>query len=136
RISGMPFDHPALAAVDGQALTQERFTPLEITARELLERDPRLRERSLEYAQAELQVRRVAADAWPTLRVGPQLTFVPSDVLLGGVLDLSLPWPGRVEKEIRVASARREAARERVEDALNQSIARVASLRVIEAEAR
>ena len=136
RLSGLPFEHAAYASVDGTALNEARQFSEPAAARELLEQDPALRELSLEYAQAELRVRRVAADAWPSLRVGPQLTFMPSDVLLGGVLDLALPWPGRVEKEIRIASAEREAARERVEDALNLALARVASLRVDEAEAR
>ncbi len=136
RVSGLPFDHAAYASIDGHELKEVRSIPLAAGMRELLEQDPALRELSLEYAQAELQVRRVAADAWPTLRVGPMLTFMPSDVLLGGVLDLSLPWPGRVEKEIRITSVEREAARDRVENALNLALARVASLRVIERESR
>jgi outer membrane protein TolC len=136
RVSGMPFDHAAFDSIAAGVLSEPRQVPRATEARELLEQDPALRERSIEYAQAELQVRRVAADAWPTLRAGPMLTLNPSDLLLGGVLDVSLPWPGKVEKEIRVASAEREAARERLEDALNSAMARVASLRVIEHEAR
>ncbi|HTF89153.1 MAG TPA: hypothetical protein VK843_12140 [Planctomycetota bacterium] len=136
RISGLPFDHAGYASIDGGVLNQARRIARAPDVRELLERDPALRELALEYAQAELHVRHMAAEAWPTLRLGPKLTLEPSDVLLGGVLDLSLPWPGTIEKAVRIASVEREAARERVEDALNLAQARVASLSTIEAEAR
>lgn len=135
-VSGVPFDRAAYASIGGEVLAETRAPEATPDRRDLLEREPRLRELALEYAKAEMHVRHAATEAWPTLRVGPQLKVVPSDVLLGGVLDLSLPWPGRVAKEVRIASVEREAARERVEDALNAALARVASLTVVEREAR
>ena len=134
--SGLAFDHDAYAHVDGSALVQTRAVPESLGARQLLEQDPALRDLVLEFAQAEVRVRRVARDGWPTVRAGPRLTVMPSDILLGGMLDLSLPWPGRIEAELRVAETEREAAREQVEDALHGAVARVASLRAIEAQAR
>ncbi|MEO6709093.1 MAG: hypothetical protein ABI054_12875 [Planctomycetota bacterium] len=136
RISGLPFVHPAYATIAGEVLDEPRRIAPAPDVRKLLAQDPALRELALEYAQAELHVRHMAAEAWPTLRLGPKLTLEPSDVLLGGVLDLSVPWPGSVAKAVRIASAEREAARERVEDGLNLAQARIASLSTIEAEAR
>ncbi len=131
RVSGLAFEHAAFGAVGGEVLKEASAGPGERSARQVLEQDPALRELTLEFAQAEMRVRAVAASAWPTLRAGPQLTFMPSDLLVGGLLDLSVPWPGTVEKQMRVARVEREAARERVEDALQFALARVASLREI-----
>ncbi len=136
RVSGLAFEHAAFDEVDSEVLEEPAADPGPRSAREVLEQDPALRELTLEFAQAEMRVRAVAASAWPTLRAGPQFTFMPSELLVGGMLDLSVPWPGTVEKQMRVARAEREAARERVEDALNLALARVASLREILSEQR
>lgn len=129
RVSGVAFEREAFAAVGAEVLLETSADPEPRSARQLLEQSPALRELALEFAQAEMAVRSVAARAWPSLRAGPQLRFLPSDLLVGGMLDLALPWPGTVEKEVRVAEVEREAARERVEDALQLALARVASLR-------
>jgi hypothetical protein len=100
-----------------------------VDAQALLERSPRLRELRSEYALAEARVREIASEAWPSLRAGPVLRFRPSDVLFGGMLDLSLPWPGSVEPRVRAAEQERSAARERLEDELLAALLRIAALR-------
>ncbi len=136
RVSGLAFEHAAFAEVGGEVLKEVSADPGQRRARQVLEQDPALRELTLEFAQVEMRVRAVAASAWPTLRAGPQFTFMPSELLVGGLLDLSVPWPGTVEKQMHIARVEREAARERVEDALHLALARVASLREILSEQR
>ena len=134
RVSGLGFEHAAFGEVGSEVLMEPSADPGPRSAREVLEQDPALRELTLEFAQAEMRVRAVAASAWPTLRAGPQLTLMPSELLVGGLLDLSVPWPGTVEKQMRIARVERDASRERVEDALQFALARVASLREILSE--
>ncbi len=136
RVSGVAFEHAAFAGVAGEVLREVSADPGQRSPRQVLEQEPALRELTLEFAQVEMRVRSVAASAWPTLRAGPQFTFMPSELLVGGLLDLSVPWPGTVEKQMRIARVEREAARERVEDALHLALARIASLREILSEQR
>ncbi len=140
RESGLPFAHPALDAVGPEVLDEAQPLLAESahddSAVELWRSDPALRQLTFEFAVAESAVRSAAAGAWPGLRAGPQLLFMPSEILVGGLLNVELPWPGNVEREVRMRAAEREGARARLEDALLAAEARVASLRIAAAEAR
>lgn len=129
--AGVPPGTAALAQVSPATL--DRFAPAAPlvpapSATELLTTHPDLRVRLLEYAVAEARVRRAAAEAWPEIGLGPRLRIEP-DVLLGGVLGISLPWPGTVASRVRQALAQRDAERVRAEDALVRAQAAVARTR-------
>ena len=123
----------ALSQASGLPVSASAFAellPLESTAaepadalrlpsdRELLAHLPELRRSLLAYATAEARVRRAAADAWPGIRLGPNLRIRPDAHLLGGILDLTLPWPGVVASQVAAALELRELAREQLEDQL------------------
>ena len=134
---GLATGNAAFAAIDGTQLHAELAEPpLAPATIELLRVDPALRELTFEFAVAEAAVRSAAAQAWPRLGLGPQFLFQPSDVLVGGLLEVELPWPGTVEREVRAKAAARDAARARVEDGLLAAEARVASLATIARETR
>ena len=90
----------------------------------LCERLPELRLALFEYALAEARLRAVAAERWPSLDLGPQLTWSHPDLLLGALAAAGLPWPGSLSGRIEAAHVGREAARERAEDALLAALAR------------
>ncbi len=81
-----------------------------------VETHPVLRRARFDFAVAEGEVRSVAAEAWPGIQLGPHLSFGP-DSNLGGVLQLSLPWPSAWRGRLAAAERRREAARQSFEDA-------------------
>ena len=134
--SGLPSGNPALLIPAAELLSLAHSPPAPVSAIELLENLPRLRELRSEYALAEARVREIASEAWPSLRAGPSLRFLPSEVLLGGLLDVSLPWPGSVQPRVLAAVQEREAARERLEDELLAALVRAEQLRLELAEAR
>jgi hypothetical protein len=136
RASGLAFAHEACAVVGEEALREQSSDPGAASEQQLWKRAPALRELALEFAAAEANVRRAAARAWPSLRAGPLLTFMPSELLVGGLLDVAFPWPGTVAAGVRAAAAERDAVHARAVDALQAAIARVESLRTIEREAR
>jgi len=127
--SGLWPEHEALSSPGPELLHSDRASLPEVSALELLADHPQLRELRSEYALAEAALREIAAQAWPSLRAGPILRFMPSDLILGGLLDAELPWPGSVEPRVLAAVQQRESARERLEDALLAALARVQSLR-------
>ena len=133
KAAGLPLRSEILA--DITANTLEGFAPLAAVepvpeAAELLRRQPELRVKRLEYAVAEARLRRVAAEAWPDLRIGPRLRLDANSSLVGGVLDLSLPWPGSVTGLVDAAQQERELARELLEDSLVSVLATATSRRV------
>ncbi|MCA8969116.1 MAG: TolC family protein [Planctomycetes bacterium] len=93
-------------------------------SKDLLGGHPYLRAAMLDYAVAEARVRRAASDAWPGIRIGPKQRLEPQD-LLGGFLELTLPWPGRVDAATRVALASRRDARVVVEERLRELMSRI-----------
>jgi outer membrane protein TolC len=118
--AGLAPDAPALAASGEHdlALLLDMPTSAAPTAEELLARLPGLRSAFLDYAIAEARLRDEAAQRWPGLRLGPQLLWSEPDFFAGAVLGSDVPWPGALDGRIVAASVEREAARERVEDAL------------------
>lgn len=129
RRSGLPPGHAAFALVPA-APTDGEVDALRTddapTDAALLTRLPALRSARLAYATAEATVRRAAAEAWPRIAVGPNVRVAPDSHLVGGVLDVALPWPGSVSGEIEAAVERRELARETLEDALREAQSRLA----------
>jgi hypothetical protein len=126
--AGLPPDSPALdvpgtATLDALLPSRDFVRP---SAEELLVRLPELRVALLDYAVAEARLRDEAAARWPTLRLGPDLLWTEPDLLLGAMALSGLPWPGSLDGRIAAASAEREAARERTEDALLAARARSA----------
>lgn len=89
---------------------------------------PRLRAVKLRYAITEAKVRSAVAEAWPGIEVGPKLTFVPDQVLSGGIVDLSFPLPAASRSRICAALVERNAARDAVEDELVAVLARNRSI--------
>ncbi|MFT7620205.1 MAG: outer membrane protein TolC [Planctomycetota bacterium] len=86
---------------------------------------PQLRQLHLEYAIAEARIRSEAAEAWPKINIGPRFDIKPDDFLTGGVVRLSLPWPGSIDGRVEAAVAERSAARQRLEDELVKVSARL-----------
>lgn len=128
--SGLAPQAKALTRVTGETL--RRFAPLLTpspipTTLKLLEQHPTLRERRLDYALAEARLQSAAAEAWPDIRLGPRLRIMPGTELLGGILDLSIPWPGSVSGHVAAAEQERELARELLEDAIVRVLARAKS---------
>jgi outer membrane protein TolC len=80
---------------------------------------PRLRVARFELELAEAEARAIAAEAWPRIEIGPQLS-IEGGTRVGGLVDLRLPWPPTLEKRIRAAAARRDAAVYAYEDALHR----------------
>jgi len=126
-LCGLDVSHPAFEQFGGGAIDRFRAEDVELVEaqpRELLERLPELRAAKLALALAEAELRREAREQWPMLRVGPQLTWMPGETLLGGMLGIDLPFPGALDGRIAAARERREAAREALEDALVARAAR------------
>lgn len=128
RAAGLPPTAPALGAPGPEMLAALAPPPEPgaATAEELLERLPALRRSLLDYSVAEARLRDEAAARWPSLRLGPQLLWEEGDLLYGALAISGLPWPGSLDGRIAAASQEREAARERVEDALLAAQARAA----------
>jgi len=130
--SGLPPDSGLLAGVS--TATFDDFEPLREArplpgAVALSSERPGLRARRLDYALAEARLQRAAAEAWPEIRLGPRLRAQPNETLVGGVLDLSLPWPGSVTGSVQARQHERELARELFENALVEALADARALR-------
>ena len=118
--SGLPAEAAALDAVSAEALRalEPGLAPPMPSRRELLSRAPELRSAVLDYSVAEARVRQAAAERWPSLEIGPHLTWLEDDLLEGILAGSALPWPGSVQGSIAAALEERSAAREAAEDAL------------------
>ncbi|MCA9002552.1 MAG: TolC family protein, partial [Planctomycetes bacterium] len=131
--TGLAADAPALDVPGAQTLDAwESRSGVgsmghEPDACELLVRIPRLRGLLLEYAIAEARLRQAATRRWPSLAIGPHLSWSDPDLLVGALLGSEIPWPGSLEGEVLAASSEREAARERVEDGLQAFLVRCRS---------
>ena len=126
--AGLSPDAPALEAVTLSAPRDDDPVALPDSGA-LFERLPELRRARRDYALAEAELRLEAAASWPTLRAGSAFKILPDDVLTGGVISFETPWPGVASARVEAAQERREAARERVEDALSAALARAQSRR-------
>lgn len=120
RASGLPSERLPGEACDPAILTQVEGCdpPPAIEDVELVRSHPTLRALVLAYAVTESNIRARAAERWPTLRIGPSLTWTPDEFLLGGILAPTLPFPGSQEGFVTAAVEERAAARLRLEDAL------------------
>jgi outer membrane protein TolC len=122
--AGLPSESTALAGAGGATLDGPEPPRDAPDAEALCERLPELRLALFEYALAEARLRAAAAERWPSLDLGPQLTWAHPDLLLGALAAAGLPWPGSLSGSIEAAHVGREAARERAEDALLAALAR------------
>ncbi|MEM6674527.1 MAG: TolC family protein [Planctomycetota bacterium] len=117
--AGLPASHPAIEYVGTNHVARfgtlaAPVLPYEDPFRAVTH--PTLRRARLDFALAEANVRQIAAEAWPGIRLGPHLAFGPG-TNVGGVLRLSLPWPSAWKGRLAGAEARREGARMAFEDA-------------------
>jgi outer membrane protein TolC len=138
RICGLDPTHEAFERMGGGVV--DRFRAGEIRWRDpaptdLLASLPELRSAKLELAVAEAELRRVARERWPSLRIGPKVIVMRDDTNVGGLLGIEIPFPGSVEGRVEAARQRREAAREALEDALVAARTRIAETRELLAEA-
>lgn len=137
-VVGIPLDHPRLEAVGVATLDHllggDRGPAIEPLA--LLARHPELRRRRLDYALSEARLRRAVAAQWPALRLGPKAKISPDDFITGGLVDLSLPWPGSTSGPIEAGRIDRARARERLEEALLSVLTRTRAARAREEIAR
>lgn len=136
--AGLPIDHPALDRPAIDALTDLGPTVELPSSARLLETHPRLRYLRLDVAEAEAQLRTIAASAIPGIRMGPHLSWPGSGTQLGGALQLTLPLPSQWRGEIEAALIERTARIQQLEDELlsHGSLARTAQLRCEEARVR
>lgn len=124
--AGLADDHAALEAVDAAQLGSfeelAAALPLASASDAELERHPRVRELRRRFDLAEAEVRRAAALAWPMIGLGPQFTraegFGVDDLAIGGMLQLSLPFPSRWRGALDAAVARRAGIVAAFEDEL------------------
>jgi hypothetical protein len=126
--AGLPADHPALDQVTAAAAEVARPDDVDwsaVDAPALLAGVPELRDMRLACSVAEARLRRVAAERWPNIRLGPKAVFVPNEVLPGAMLDVELPWPGSVDGRVDAAVQECLAAVDGLEDALVAALARV-----------
>jgi outer membrane protein TolC len=133
RVSGLDVAHPALGRITAAEIERVRtddFERREPDSLQLLANLPELRARRLAVAVAEARVRRAAAERWPDIRIGPQVSLFPGDVGLGGILGVDIPFPGALDGRIEAAVQARNAALDALEDALVAARARIASTRV------
>ncbi|QDU83345.1 hypothetical protein Pla163_04440 [Planctomycetes bacterium Pla163] len=79
---------------------------------------PRLRELRTRFALREAEVRSVATSAWPNVGIGPHLGY-EDDLAIGGVLQLTLPFPSSWRGRLAGAVERRDAVIEAYEDELH-----------------
>jgi outer membrane protein TolC len=117
---GLSVTDPLLAALDttGMSEAASRLPEREAApeAEALLRRHPALRALRLEYAVAEAELRAAVAAQWPTLNIGPRVVLRPDTFIPGGLMQLSLPFPGSQDGFIAAALERRQRAREALED--------------------
>jgi outer membrane protein TolC len=137
--AGIPPSHPAIAEVAPETIEQflpGMQLPAEPAGEELLARVPELRALHLDYAVAEAELRREAAEQWPMIGLGPKVALGADNTLAGGILSVELPFPGSVDGRIAAAVQKRSATREAVEDALLGSLAAIRAHRRVLREGR
>jgi hypothetical protein len=138
RVAGVPSEHSALGAVTAAAVESYRPDAVDWTepdALALLSDVPELRASRLACALAEARLRRVAAERWPDLRLGPAAMFVPGDVMPGAMAEVARAFPGSLDGETGAALEECHAAADALEDALLATQARVRAARVALLEA-
>ena len=116
--AGLPAGHEAPDFVTAVHLQQfiERDLAGPLLESTYLDTHPVLRRVRFDFGVAEANIRAIAAEAWPGLGLGPHLSFGPSSNI-GGVLQLSMPWPSAWRGRLAGAERRREGARQAFEDA-------------------
>jgi outer membrane protein TolC len=133
-IAGLPADAPALDLVTTATLggfAPNTTPPSPSTPRALFEQRPDLRAALLRYAISEAHVRVAAARSWPEVGLGSRLQLSPDQLLTGGILSVTLPWPGAVDAAVRRAVAVRNAERARVEQAFVDAHAEITARAVV-----
>lgn len=132
-VSGVPMGHPSL---DIPTRSQILSADLSLAdAGGLLDRHPLLRRERIALAVAEAQLRRVAAKAWPEVRIGPHVSLITDSPTLGGLVQLQLPWPASWRGELEATEARRARQLERIEEAYLDQLARIERSRASHEEA-
>ena len=148
--SGLPPDHAALDAPGPETLAALAARPVPGEPGEPAEPDeprvgaravdthPELRAARVAVAVAEARLRAVAARAWPGIQLGPYVAFPDSGTNLGGVVQLSLPFPDSWRGALEAAGEARARSFEVLEEAVlaRASRARAAELRLAEARGR
>lgn len=122
-VSGVPMGHPSLAIPNQAQIPAADLDTID--AGGLLDRHPLLRRERIALAVAEAQLRRVAAKAWPEVRIGPHMSLITDSPTLGGFVQLQLPWPSSWRGELEVMEARRARQLERIEEAYLDQLARI-----------
>ena len=123
RVSGVPMEHPSLAIPIQEQIPSEALVSIDVGR--LLERHPLLRQERIALAVAEARLRRVAAKAWPELRIGPHVSSITGDPTLGALVQLHWPWPSSWRGELQATEAQRARQLERIEEAYLDQIARI-----------
>ena len=125
--------HPAfgeLDTLDTEGISSSSFAmPSDPSGRpiagvELLRHNPELIWLGFQERAAAARLELAASRRWPGLRLGPRLVLEPESVG-GGFVALSIPWPGAVTGLIEAARVEHERARERLADALRDSLDRL-----------
>jgi hypothetical protein len=133
QVSGVPMGHPSLAIPDQAQIPSADLDTMDVGG--LLDRHPLLRRERIALAVAEAQLRRVAAKAWPQVRIGPHLSQITEASTLGGFVQLQLPWPSSWRGELEATEARRARQLERIEEAYLDQLARIERSRASHEEA-
>ena len=121
--SGLPVGHPALAAEERSWLTQR--SSISARTASIPDDHPVLRAARIVLARDEAALRDVASRAWPGLRFGPHLGFPGDGTRVGGVLNLTLPFPSQWEGELEAAEVRRDRSEEAYMEVVHEQMARV-----------
>lgn len=116
--AGLPQGHAATDTVSANHVQRFLGEPLcpAASAAAFVGTHPVLRRARFDFSVTEAGVRAMAAEAWPGVRLGPHIALQPTQNL-GGILQLSLPWPSAWRGRLAAAERRREAARQAFEDA-------------------
>lgn len=120
-LCGLDSAHPAFDEAQSGVIDRFRPEDVELTDpsdAELLARLPELRSAKLELAVAEAELVRMARERWPMIGIGPRTMLRPDEQLLGGMIGLSVPFPGALEGAIAAQRERRDASYEALESAL------------------
>ena len=116
--SGLPPRHPSLR-FDSLLELRESLAlslPPFPGGTSALETHPELRAARVAVAVSEARLRTIAAAAWPGLQIGPHLGFPGDGVNLGGVLQLTLPFPSQWRGALEAAEHERARSLEELEE--------------------
>lgn len=120
-LCGLDPAHPAFDGAQSGVIDRFRVEDVELRTpsdAELLAHLPQLRAAKLELAVAEAELVRMARERWPMIGVGPRAMLRPDEQLFGGMIGLSVPFPGALEGAIAAQRERRDASYEALESAL------------------